>query len=282
MAWCPNCKTEYREGITTCADCGATLVDEITEENQVVIAYLSNEDDKDRFLEFLEYSDVLSGRASYDDSEQAYQIMVSEADEEAAVKCLEGFRTVEAIKEYEAKRLEKTTPTVSDESSEETKPVSMSDFIPKKSLTYVKTKDRYQDYHSTFYLFFTVGLIMLIVTILSILEIITIFNSVMQFVVLGLISISFMFIGINSERKARQIKAMVDTEQNVTEELMSWLNEHITKDSLAVLNQEHVSEEALILKKLEFIKESVLAEFDIDDETFLDQLIEDYYYQNLD
>lgn len=32
MPWCPNCKTEYQEGIEKCADCGADLVDELTEE----------------------------------------------------------------------------------------------------------------------------------------------------------------------------------------------------------------------------------------------------------
>jgi len=27
--WCPSCRTEYREGSTRCADCGAELVDEL-------------------------------------------------------------------------------------------------------------------------------------------------------------------------------------------------------------------------------------------------------------
>lgn len=30
MPWCPKCETEYREGITVCADCGSTLVDELS------------------------------------------------------------------------------------------------------------------------------------------------------------------------------------------------------------------------------------------------------------
>lgn len=30
MPWCPNCKDEYREGITVCADCGAQLVDDLS------------------------------------------------------------------------------------------------------------------------------------------------------------------------------------------------------------------------------------------------------------
>ena len=30
--WCPECKNEYREGITRCADCDVDLVDELPEE----------------------------------------------------------------------------------------------------------------------------------------------------------------------------------------------------------------------------------------------------------
>lgn len=32
MPWCPNCKTEYREGFTHCADCGAELVTALPDE----------------------------------------------------------------------------------------------------------------------------------------------------------------------------------------------------------------------------------------------------------
>jgi hypothetical protein len=31
MPWCPNCHSEYREGFTTCSDCGATLVEDLPE-----------------------------------------------------------------------------------------------------------------------------------------------------------------------------------------------------------------------------------------------------------
>lgn len=31
MPWCPNCKYEYKEGFTVCADCGAKLVDSLEE-----------------------------------------------------------------------------------------------------------------------------------------------------------------------------------------------------------------------------------------------------------
>ena len=31
MPWCPKCKSEYRDGFTVCADCGAQLVAEMPE-----------------------------------------------------------------------------------------------------------------------------------------------------------------------------------------------------------------------------------------------------------
>lgn len=35
MPWCPNCKSEYREGFDKCNDCGEKLVDEIKEDNEI-------------------------------------------------------------------------------------------------------------------------------------------------------------------------------------------------------------------------------------------------------
>ena len=31
MPWCPKCKNEYREGITTCVDCNEALVEDLSE-----------------------------------------------------------------------------------------------------------------------------------------------------------------------------------------------------------------------------------------------------------
>lgn len=45
--FCPNCRTEYRKGITTCADCGAALVSELppdkTDQSDLVTVFRSHE-----------------------------------------------------------------------------------------------------------------------------------------------------------------------------------------------------------------------------------------------
>lgn len=65
MPWCPKCETEYREGITVCADCGSDLVDDLSakypqtptmEETQIVesmeeIFQDMNEEEASAFLE---------------------------------------------------------------------------------------------------------------------------------------------------------------------------------------------------------------------------------------
>ena len=37
MPWCPTCRSEYREGFTQCADCGADLVDELPPEAEKAV-----------------------------------------------------------------------------------------------------------------------------------------------------------------------------------------------------------------------------------------------------
>jgi uncharacterized Zn finger protein (UPF0148 family) len=40
MPFCPNCRFEYKEGMTKCPDCGASLVDKLQEESPQGINYV--------------------------------------------------------------------------------------------------------------------------------------------------------------------------------------------------------------------------------------------------
>ena len=52
--WCPKCKTEYRDGITVCADCGSELVEGTADDFDVIeICDLKDEEMAENFIEYL-------------------------------------------------------------------------------------------------------------------------------------------------------------------------------------------------------------------------------------
>ena len=57
--WCQKCKTEYRDGITVCADCGEKLVEGTADYFDVVeICDLKDDEMAENFIEYLGYSKI--------------------------------------------------------------------------------------------------------------------------------------------------------------------------------------------------------------------------------
>lgn len=63
MPWCPECKNEYREGITTCVDCSIPLVDSLEDINK---RNISNEEyETDGSSEAIDESDAEEAQEDY-------------------------------------------------------------------------------------------------------------------------------------------------------------------------------------------------------------------------
>lgn len=63
MPWCPECKNEYREGITACANCSISLVDSLEDINKQNI---SNEEyETDGSLQAIDESDAEEAQEDY-------------------------------------------------------------------------------------------------------------------------------------------------------------------------------------------------------------------------
>ncbi len=286
MSWCPKCKYEYKEGITVCADCGATLVDELTSQCDQCVALFENEDEAIKFHEFLGYSDIEEAMVLYDEPQEVYGVYVTEDYLEEAKKLYLAYDSSEKKAQMEAKNPFEEVFTDIDQEDEEGKvkdvEIPLSKMIPKNSVTYVKKEERYNDFRSTFYIFLVFGVAGIIFTVLNAIKVITLFNSLMQYIVLGGVSIAFIVVAITSYIKSKTIFDEIDDEKEITASIKEWLSENITADTLAQFDNDEDAKEAIFLKKIDYMKQRLYERYTFDNEAYVDELIEEFYTENFE
>ena len=91
--WFPKCKTEYRDGITECADCGAKLVERDELSDNVNVCEINDEASADEILEYLQYSGVKTAAKEESDDKIGFKITVSKEEEKQAEKLFQGYLT---------------------------------------------------------------------------------------------------------------------------------------------------------------------------------------------
>lgn len=148
------------------------------------------------------------------------------------------------------------------------------------STVYIKKADKYEDLRSTAICFISLGFLGLIFSILNITGILSFYRSPVQLTAMILIFIIFTAVGISAYFRSKEVKGLISTEEDLTIKINQWLEQTITKDFLNQLTDPTISAEANFLQESEHIRKLLQTEFQVEDDSYLDSLIDEFFNQH--
>lgn len=261
MPYCPKCNQEFVEGVTVCTDCGTPLVEtaEVTENPVKLIAIELSL--AERLTSFLVYSKIEATTLPEEGDENLLQIFVPESQLDDAKKLVQVFLTNE--------------PT-----EEENIPLDV-----KPAHTYRNNAARYEDMRSSAFAFLVVGALVLVVMGLSLAGVISLpFYGNAKYLVHGVmitLGILFLIVGFVSRKQAKALKETIGEDDTRTAEILHWfLSTYTAKqidETIDAQEEEIASEEIRSLKRMDIIREYLVRQYQIEDESYLDLLCEEVY-----
>lgn len=281
--WCPKCKTEFREGILNCVDCGTQLVEELDEEMELSnICSVKDEQMAEKFLEFLEYSKISGANKKFNKENEVYTIAVPKSSEKEAEKLFHGFLTVISEEEEAAKEEEEKSETAIEPEGEDIISEAESGDDPEVVLetttkTYVKKEEEYKDLKFsalTFILFGIGGLVYLALCKTGVLPIT--YNTFI-FVVIVVMFVAFIIVGIYSIIKAGKVKELIPQEQETTRSIKEWLAINVTENVIESWKDSKVSEAENDLLIMAQIRTALQKNFTEAEAGYLEMLSEEYF-----
>lgn len=311
MPWCPKCKTEYREGITICADCKTELMAEYKDALlQDATALLVQVDVEHRMFtqklhDFLEYSGIFSIVLNEGDMLGVY---VAPNDFVKAKKCFKAFYSVET--EMETQKAAESAfmkgeefDYFGDDEEEEENPDSgalnptalYNSFAVQQETEeskdeaddkYTSAASKYEDYHSSGVTFTVLGVLGVGFAMLHFIDVIDVFGNAFScfalFVVFGI----FLILGIFSFTKADQLKEAAESEKKLVADVKVWMEQNFTKDMFVFADMGEASdeevnlEEILYMERLDQLVGHLLKVFPNLHDSLAEQLVEDFFHSS--
>ncbi len=143
--------------------------------------------------------------------------------------------------------------------------------------TYVMKSEKYKDYTGTQYIFIILGLAGILFVIINILGILTFINGLFSNIIMGALFLFFVFVGISTGKKAKQLKPEIDEENQLTDKIKEWLHNTVTEEFLTSISDITISEELDYIKKTDIIRDMINSEFGEQNPDYLYRLIDEYF-----
>ena len=279
MAWCPKCRNEYVEGVTVCADCQVPLVDELPEEtpfdDKVLLGTLDSAEEALKVAKFLNFKGINSAFAVADHNETEFPVYVDEVEKVDA-----GMALSQLLKEQtEDQPLAALVPEITNELQEldeEEAEQMFSDLRTDQSSVYVKKKDKYDDLlfsGLSFIIFSVIGGVVLLLNQIGVFSFFNLYSTL----VMSVVFVIFLGIGITSLVRARRTKALVTQEHELSDEVITWIEENITNDLINSYFDPEDSEENNYFTVHSRLCEIVSENFPFFPKEYIDELMDERY-----
>lgn len=277
MSWCPNCKTEYKEGITVCSDCDAELVESLETEERCSILF-GEENQIELLKKFLEYNDIMSCVISQipEGDAYTYELSVSKEDEELSKRA-----TVVFLREIEsAENTDDADSSIDSQNEESAMPADKAS--PKRAKSFVKAEEKANNFKSSAYALTIVGAVGLIAMILIMVGIIPLHFAanvkIIAYIVLNLMFMVFIIMGIHSMMTAKKYDGEANMENSKTAEILEWFAATYKADAIDQLTEGMEGEEELnYFKRTEVMKHLMLKQYPELEDAYLEHLIDELY-----
>lgn len=261
--WCPECRNEYKEGITECADCHVALVEELPPEKE------KNPDIMDdNFSKWAnQHSDLL-----------------------------EKIQETEEMKEA----IKKGSPSIIDEASGE-KIVDLDDVgsdidmveaaqalahANASAKAYRPAEERAREFSSSAWTLLLVGSVGLLAVLLCVFGIIPVGiygnSRYLTYGVMSVLFIIFLIVGIKSFSSAKKYEKEAEIEKVLLDDIHKWFFDSFdvnSIDSCLDSGEEEMVEIEKYYKRVDNIKHKILSKFTDLDEAFLEKIADDFFHE---
>lgn len=265
MPWCPECKNEYREGITVCADCGCELISDGEPDRAAVL--FGEKEDIENLKGFLEYNQITSSAVTYEEDENVYELTVAFADKAEALKLAQVFVQQEA--ERRAALLEQEE--ISQEKEEKA-----------AGLVYESSEQKARENRSSAVVLFITGSAGLLFIALCVTGVLSFHFRGIVYGVMGALFLIFIIMGFVSLKNAKELRKKAVSESTLVDSMTKWCLENLNPSEIdAALSKEEPDDgkdDGLIyFKRTQWMKEKIKHQFMNLDEAFLEHFIDDIY-----
>lgn len=294
MAWCPQCKNEYRDGIKTCVDCGCDLVEEEQYDDLVPVTF----GDEEKLLslkKYLEYNKLKGVTVKYDEEEAVYELYVRKDDKSSALSLARVFLQQEYLREQEELRELGIGQEAENPNHVAGLPFGVNppvdSFVKKaaaeKSLMYSSSSERAEENRSSAFTLIGVGAVGLIVMILGMFGIIPLKlgNAYMFYGVMCAVFLLFIVSGVISMKNAKIFAKKAETENSLKDSIQKWYKDNLTAAAIdgeiaaeEGMNVEEVPVEILYFNRVRKIKDKLNHQFMNLDQAFLEHFIDEEVY----